>query len=92
VISTMRTMLSCHFTARRIQRYLDADPAAPLDPTEVRRLEGHLAECARCSAAVEDFRALRWAMLRLSRLVGPDPRAVDRMHQVVDRLVEQQGA
>jgi anti-sigma factor RsiW len=89
VISNLRRMLSCHFTARRMQRYLDADPAAPLDPTEIRRLEGHLAECARCAAAVEDFRSLRWAMLRLSRLVDPDSRAVDRMHQVVDRLVEQ---
>ena len=92
MISTVRMMLSCHFTARRIQRYLDADPAAPLDPAEIGRLEAHLAECARCSAAADDFRAMRWAMLRLSRLVGPDPRAVDRLHQVVDRLVEQQGA
>ncbi len=87
MITALRRMVSCHFTAKRLQRYLDADPAAPLDPTEVRRLEAHLAECARCATAVEDFRALRWAMLRLSRLVGPDPEAVDRLHQVADRLV-----
>ena len=89
MISTVRMMLACSFTARRLQRYLDADPAAPLEPAEVRRLEAHLAECARCSAAADDFRAMRWAMLRLSRLVGPEPTAVERMHRVVDRLVEQ---
>ena len=88
MITGIRRMLSCHFTAQRLQRYLDADPAAPLQPAEVRRLEAHLSECARCAAAVADFRAMRWAMLRLSRAVGPDPVLVHRMHRVVDRLLE----
>jgi anti-sigma factor RsiW len=82
-------MLSCHFTAKRLQRYLDADPAAPLDPAEIRRLETHLAECDRCSSAASEFRSMRWAMLRLSRLVGPDPAAVQRLHLAVDELLEE---
>lgn len=82
-------MLSCHFTAKRLQRYLDADPAAPLEPAEIRRLEAHLAECDRCSSAAADFRSMRWAMLRLSRLVGPDPAAVQRLHRAVDQLLEE---
>lgn len=90
MISDLRRMVACHLTAKRLQRYLDADPAAPLTPAEVRRLEAHLAECGRCATAAEDFRALRRAMLQLSRLVGPDPGAVDRLRQVVDRLVEQE--
>ena len=89
MITGIRRMLSCHFTAKRLQRYLDADPSAPLDPAEIRRLEAHLAECARCASAVEDFRAMRWAALRLSRLVGPDPAAVARLHRVVDQLLEE---
>ncbi len=90
MISGVRRMLSCHFTAKRLQRYLDADPSAPLDPAEIRRLEAHLAECARCASAVADFRSMRWAMLRLSRLVGPDPAAVARLHRVVDELLEEE--
>jgi anti-sigma factor RsiW len=89
VISGVHRMLSCHFTAKRLQRYLDADPSAPLDPAEIGRLEAHLTECARCASAVADFRSMRWAMLRLSRLVGPDPAAVARLHRVVDELLEE---
>ncbi len=88
MIAGARRMLSCRFTAARLQRYLDADPSALLDPAEVRRLEAHLAECARCARAVEDFRSLRWAMWRMSARLRPDPAAVHRMHQVVDELVE----
>ncbi len=91
MITGIRRMLSCRFTAKRLQRYLDADPSAPLDPAEIRRLEAHLAECARCTAAVEDFRAMRGAMFRLARLVGPDPAAVARLHRAVDQLLEEDG-
>jgi anti-sigma factor RsiW len=90
VITDVRRMLSCHFTARRLQRYLDADPSAPLAPAEIRRLEEHLSECARCASAVADFRSMRWAMLRLSRLVGPEPAAVARLRRVVDELLEEE--
>ncbi len=89
MITALGRMLSCHFTAKRLQRYLDADPAAPLEPAEARRLEAHLAECDRCSSAAADFRSMRWAMLRLSRLVGPDPAAVQRLHRAVDQLLEE---
>ena len=89
MIGAVRTLLSCHLTARRLQRYLDADPTAGLHPDEIRRLEAHLAECARCAAAVADYRALRWAMMRLSRVTGPDPAAVARLRRVVDQLVQQ---
>ena len=89
MISSLGRMLSCHFTAKRLQRYLDADPSAPLEPAEIQRLEAHLVECDRCAAAVADFRSMRWAMLRLSRLVGPDPAAVQRLHRAMDSLLEE---
>ena len=83
-------MLSCHFTARRLQRYLDADPAAPLTEAEIGRLEAHLAECERCAGAFADFRALRGALRGVAQRIGPQPDAVDRMRRLVDDLVEEQ--
>lgn len=87
MIRTIRTMVTCHWSARRIQRYLDSDPAALLDPAEIRRLETHLAECDRCAAALDEYRQIdsalsRWALRRM-----PDPRSVIKMRDVVDRLV-----
>jgi hypothetical protein len=34
MMSSLLTMLTCHWSARRIQRYLDADPAALLGWSE----------------------------------------------------------
>lgn len=90
MIRTARRMLSCHFTARRLNRYLDADPAAPLTETEIRRLETHLAECERCAGAVADFRALRGALRGLAQRLEPQPDAVARIHRLVDDLAEGQ--
>ena len=87
MIRTVRSMLSCHFTARRLNRYLDADPAAPLSAAEVRRLEAHLAECERCAGLVADFRALRGALRGAARRLGPQPERVERMRRVLDDLV-----
>ncbi|MDZ4270308.1 MAG: zf-HC2 domain-containing protein [Mycobacterium sp.] len=87
MIRAVRMMVTCHWSARRIQRYLDSDPAALLDPSEIRRLEAHLAQCDKCSTAVDEFRQIdsalsRWALRRM-----PDRRSVSHMHDVVDRLV-----
>lgn len=87
MIRAIRMMMTCHWSARRIQRYLDADPAALLGPDEIRRLEAHLAECDRCAAAVAEYRHIdsalsRWALRRM-----PDPRSVIKMRDVVDHLV-----
>ena len=90
MIRTARRMLSCHFTARRLQRYLDADPAAPLTEAEIHRLEAHLAECERCTGAFADFRALRGTLHSVARHIGPRPESVERMRRLLDDLVEGQ--
>ena len=87
MIRAVRMMVTCHWSARRIQRYLDCDPAALLDPSEIRRLEAHLAECDKCRAAAAEYRQIdsalsRWALRRM-----PHPQSVAHMHRVVDRLV-----
>lgn len=90
MIRTARRLLSCHFTARRLNRYLDADPAAPLTRAEVQRLEAHLAECERCTGAVADLRAVRGALKGLAQRVGPKPEAVARIGSLVDDLADGQ--
>lgn len=87
MIQTVAMMLTCHWSARHIQRYIDGDPAARLDPTQVRRLEAHLAQCERCAAVEADFRLLNRALARWSGHRLPDPATVGRMHAVVDQLV-----
>lgn len=90
MIQSIQLMLSCHWSARRIQRYLDADPSARLDQAEVRRLEAHLAQCERCAGLAQDYRLLGRALARWSGQRLPDRAAVHRMHALVDQLVEGQ--
>ena len=90
MISTMRTMITCHWSARRIQRYLDADPAAPLTPGEVSRLESHLATCEKCSQVAAELRRLHRALSALPGRPMPDPAAVLRLRGFVDQLVAEE--
>jgi anti-sigma factor RsiW len=87
MIRAIRMMVTCHWSARRIQRYLDSDPAALLDPSEIRRLEAHLAECDKCEAAAAEYRQIDSALSRWAARRMPDPQSVTHMHEVVDRLV-----
>jgi anti-sigma factor RsiW len=88
MISTVARMLTCHWSARRVQRYLDADPSAPLEPAEVRRLEAHLVTCDKCTALAEDFRQLDTALSRWAARRLPDDSSLARLHAVVDRIVD----
>lgn len=87
MIRAIRMMVTCHWSARRIQRYLDSDPAALLDDAEIRRLEAHLAECDKCRAAATEYRQIDSALSRWAARRMPDPDSVTHMHEVVDRLV-----
>ena len=87
MISALTRMLTCRWSARRIQRYLDADPAAPLATEEIRRLEAHLATCERCSAAVLEYRGLRQALMHWALRRSPDPAMVARVHLAAQRMV-----
>lgn len=88
MIGVVRQMLTCHWTARRVQRYLDADPAAPLTPGEVSRLEEHVATCAKCTEVLRQHRVLHAALSVWSRRRPVDPAAVDRMRVVLDDLID----
>ncbi len=87
MITTIRMMITCHFTARRISRYLDADPSAPLTVGEIHRLESHLAQCSRCRTAMGQYRSIDAALERRRLTHGPDERAVTHMRDVLERIV-----
>ncbi|HEX5496469.1 MAG TPA: zf-HC2 domain-containing protein [Mycobacteriales bacterium] len=87
MITMMRGMLTCRWAARRIQRYLDADPAALLDPAEVARLRAHLAACARCGRRVEEYARLSRALAAWSRVHAPQPQVLARVHQAAERIM-----
>ena len=84
--SRVRQMMTCHWAARRVQRYLDADPDAPLSPPEVSRLEEHVATCERCAELLAAHRGLHRALSRWSRRQPVDPASVDRLRGVLDDL------
>lgn len=83
---TLRQMLTCHWSARHVQRYLDADPAALLAPEEITRLEEHLATCDKCTELVAEHRALHRALSLWSGGTGVDPRSVDRVRDFLSTI------
>lgn len=86
MITSLRRMVTCHWTARRIQRYLDADPSAPLTPGEVARLESHLAICEKCTRLNEEHQVLHRALSHWPGSTLPDEDAVARLRTFVDDL------
>lgn len=91
MITSLRRMITCHWSARRIGRYLDNDPSAPLTPTEVKRLEGHLAVCEMCSGVRNEHQALRRALSRWSQQRLPDEAALARLHDTLERITTEGG-
>jgi len=90
MIGAARQMLTCHWSARRVQRYLDADPAAPLTPGEVARFESHLAVCERCTRLAEQHRALHRALSLWWGSAPVDPPAVRRLRDFVTDLTREE--
>ncbi|WP_300384403.1 zf-HC2 domain-containing protein [uncultured Nocardioides sp.] len=88
MIRTARRMLTCHWSARRLQRYLDADPAAPLTSREVARLEEHLATCERCADVLGEHRLLSRALGGWRRGTPVDHASVRRVRALVEDLAE----
>ena len=82
----LRQMWTCHWSARRIQRHLDADPAARLTPGEISRLEGHLATCEKCTRVAAEHRALHRALSLWSGGTAVDPRSVGRVRDFLSTI------
>lgn len=89
MIAWMRMMISCHYSASRLDRYLDADPAAQLRQEERGRLAAHLAVCERCSREADRHRLLRASLRRLGEHRRPDTAAVARLEALVRAIAEE---
>lgn len=85
---SLRQMITCHWSARRIQRYLDADPSAPLTPGEVARLEAHLSECEKCTQLSAEHRALHRALSMWPGAPTPDEQQIQRMRGFLNTLTD----
>ena len=85
MIQSLRQLMTCRWSARRLQRYLDADPAAPLTAAEVARLEAHLNVCEKCTQATAEYRALHQALSRWGA-AHADSAAVTRLRAYVRTL------
>jgi len=86
VITWMWTLMECRHAVSRVERYLDADPSAPLRPDERERLVAHLAVCDRCSRAAARHQVLRASLRRLGDHHLPDPVAVARLQHLVHTI------
>ncbi|MCW4355864.1 zf-HC2 domain-containing protein [Hoyosella sp. YIM 151337] len=86
MIRMLRMMITCHWSAKRIQHYLDADPAAPLSSEDIQRLEAHLSQCNKCRALAEEHHRLRSLLDVWARRTLPDKGAVQRVQGFLDDL------
>jgi anti-sigma factor RsiW len=86
-----RQMLECHRNRRRLQRFLDRDPAARLTPAELLEVEHHLSQCERCTGLAEEYRALHRSLQTWGSVLGPDDAAVRRVRAALDRALENEG-
>lgn len=84
---SVRSMWTCMWARRRIQRYLDSDPSARLDAAETRRLQEHLRTCDKCARIEQDYRGLARALAGWSAAYGPDPAAVARLRMQAEQMI-----
>ncbi len=90
--SSLLQMITCRWSARRIQRYLDADPSAALTPGEVSRIEAHLSMCERCTQTAAEHRALHAALTRLWGAEATDADSTSRLRSFLDGLSREDAA
>lgn len=87
---SLTQMITCRWSARRIQRYLDADPAAHLTPGEVARIEAHLAICEKCTQVAAEHRVLHTALSRWWGEAPADAEAATRLRGFLDGITQEE--
>ena len=79
-------LMTCWWSGKRLERYLDRDDAARLTDAEITRLEHHLSVCSKCATSAENLLRLKATLARLPERPGVDPAAVARLESVAARL------
>lgn len=79
-------LTTCWWAARRLDRYVDADPSARLSGAEAARIEQHAATCRRCARDLAERRSVREALGGLGRRRPTDVATLERLDAVAARL------
>ena len=87
----MAFALRCKWATRRLQRYLDMDPAASLSESEEARVRAHIADCEKCSTSVADYNQINSALRRLGVSQVPDEMSLLRLKSVIDEIAPTKG-
>lgn len=87
LVKTRQRWVTCRWTARQLQRYLDADPSAKLDQQRITLVERHLATCARCTTLTAEYQHLLLLLHELGSAHAPEEHLVrqlqDHLHVVL---------
>lgn len=89
-VDELRLLPECRRTRRRLQRFLDRDPSAPLTAAEEREVQAHLEICEKCQNLAADFTALHASLGRLGAGLAPEQDVIDRVHGFLDSIVDQE--
>lgn len=89
-MKTRRSWVTCWWTARQLQRYLDADPSAVLGHERINLIEQHLATCARCTVLTSEYQRLLALLHELGAARMPDERLVSRLQEHLALILDRE--
>ncbi|MDO8732666.1 MAG: zf-HC2 domain-containing protein [Actinomycetota bacterium] len=89
-MKTRRNWVTCWWTARQLQRYLDADPNAMLGQERITLIERHLATCAQCATLTAEYQQLLALLHELGATRTPDERLVRQLQEHLSVVLEQE--
>lgn len=87
-VSNIGSLVTCWWTARRLQQYLDADLSMPMTHAQIQRLEEHLAECEKCASLTSEYRELAALLEHFSAALTPDPLLVRKIKTRLATIVD----
>ncbi len=80
--------LRCKWTARRLQQYIDMDPAAELSAKEIAQVRNHLAECEKCSVSVADYKKISKTLRWFGDNNSPDETTINRLKLKLNQIAQ----
>lgn len=86
MISRIAFAMRCKWTTRRLQRYIDMDPAATLSAQDIIRVRAHLAECEKCSTSVDDYKRMNIALRWVGKNTAPDESSLERLREKLRQI------
>ena len=78
--------LRCKWTSRRLQQYIDMDPAAELSEREITRVRAHLTECEKCSSSVADYKKISKTLRWFGDNNAPDETMLNRLKLKLNQI------